>query len=76
MNLQLIHDARGNDAGVFIPMDDWALIKINYPDIDHLNEDIPDWQKRLIDNRLECIAQNPERIRPGKELIEELDCDI
>jgi hypothetical protein len=76
MNLQVIHDARGNDAGVFIPMDDWMFIKINYPDIDHLNTDIPDWKKQLIDKRLECIAQNPERIRSGEELFEELDCDI
>ena len=39
MNLQLILDARGNDAGVFIPMDDWTLIKINYPGIDCFTEE-------------------------------------
>jgi hypothetical protein len=76
MNLQLIHDAQGNDTGVFIPMDDWMLIKIYYPDIDRFNADIPEWQKQLIDKRMECIAQNPERVRPIEELFNELDSEI
>ena len=38
MNLQVIHDARGNDAGIFIPMDDWMFIKVNYPDIESFTE--------------------------------------
>jgi len=38
MNLQVIHDVQGNDVGVFIPMDDWMLIKINYPDIDSFSD--------------------------------------
>ena len=76
MKLQAIHDVKGNDVGVFIPKDDWMLIKVNYPDIDSLHVDIPDWQKELIDKRLECIMQTPERIRPIEELFDELDSEI
>ena len=36
MNLQAIHDVEGNEVGIFIPKDDWMLIKVNYPDIDRL----------------------------------------
>ncbi len=35
--------------------------------------DLSDWQKQLIDKRLECIAQNPDRLRPIEELFDELD---
>ena len=73
MNLQAIRDVQGNEVGVFIPKDDWMLIKVNYPDIDSLNLDVPDWQKEIIDNRLECITQNPDRIRHIDELFYELD---
>ena len=38
MNIQIIHDVEGNDIGVFIPMDDWILLKVNYPDIDTFSE--------------------------------------
>ena len=73
MNLQTILDVQGNEVGIFIPKDDWILIKINYPDIDSLKLDVPDWQKEIIDSRLECIAQNPDRIRQIDELFYELD---
>ena len=36
--MQIVHDVEGNDVGVFIPMGDWALLKVNYPDIDRFAE--------------------------------------
>jgi hydrogenase maturation protease len=41
--------------------------------IDDLDGDLPDWQKQLIDQRLQAIAANPGRLRPIGELLEELD---
>ena len=38
MNLQVIHDVKGNDVGVFIPMDDWNQIKVNYPEMNFFSE--------------------------------------
>lgn len=37
---------------------------------------LPSWQKKLIDERLKAIEENPERIRPIEELFEELDNDL
>lgn len=34
--------------------------------------DLPDWQKEVLDNRLESARTNPKRIRPGDELLKEL----
>jgi hypothetical protein len=76
MRLQVIQDSNGKNAGVFIPIEDWALIKTNYPDIDNLDADIPEWQKQLLDNRLEAIAKNPNSIKPIDGLFEELDSDL
>lgn len=72
MKLQVLHDNFGNQTGVYVPMEDWALIKSNYPDIESLDKELPQWQKDLIDSRLEAIATNPERLKPIEGLLEEL----
>jgi len=72
MRLQVIQDGDGKNTGVFIPMEDWTLIKDQYPDIENTALDLEHWEKDLIDARLNAIAENPERLKPGKNLIEEL----
>ena len=76
MNLQVIQDVHGKNTGVFIPLEDWALIKTNYPDVDSLEKDIPEWQKKLLDKRLDAIAKNPNSIKSIGGLFSELDIDI
>ncbi len=72
MKLQVLLDNFGNQTGVYVPMEDWNLIKNNYPDIENLERDLPQWEKDLIDSRLEAIAKNPERLIPIESLFEEL----
>lgn len=72
MKVQIIQDNNGKDTGVFIPIDDWLIIKRTYPNIEEVNDDVPLWEKELIDNRLEVIASNPEKLRPGADLLDEL----
>ena len=76
MRLQVIQDSQGKNTGVFIPIEDWALIKANYPDVDNLDTEIPEWQKQLLDKRLEAIAKNPGSVKPIDELFDELDSNI
>ncbi|MBE9464048.1 addiction module protein [Dyadobacter subterraneus] len=76
MKLQVIQDGSGKSAGVFIPIEDWTLIKANYPDIETLESQIPDWQKELLDLRINAISKNPEKLRPIEELFDELDREI
>ena len=73
MNLQVIQDGSGNNTGVFIPIEDWDLIKSTYPDINNLTSELPPWQKDLIDLRLEAIAANPTRLKPIEELFDQLN---
>lgn len=76
MKLQVLQDNLGNEMGIYLPMEDWTLIKNNYPDIETVGQDLPQWEKDLIDKRLNDIQSNPERLRPINELFEELNRKI
>ena len=76
MKLQVLQDNLGNEMGVYLPMEDWTLIKNNYPDIETVGQDLPQWERDLIDKRLNGIQANPKRLRPINELFEELNRKI
>jgi hypothetical protein len=76
MNTQIIKDGNGENAGVFIPMEDWNLIESTYPDINNLSTELPEWQKEIIDVRLAAIAKNPERLKPIEKLFEIMNKDL
>jgi hypothetical protein len=73
MNLQILLDENGNNSGVYIPMQEWKLIKQQYPDIEKISSDIPNWQKDLLTTRLEEISKNPERVKPIQGLFDALN---
>lgn len=73
MKLQVLHDSDGNNLGVYIPLQEWTLIKQQYPDIEEISSEIPDWQKEILTSRLEAIAKNPERIKPIQGLFDALN---
>ncbi len=69
MRLQVIQDGKGNKTGIFIPIEDWSLIKNIYPDIEYVNNELEQWEKDLIDSRLDAISKNPEKLKTGNNLI-------
>jgi hypothetical protein len=73
MNLQELQDSNGNNSGVYIPANEWTLIKQQYPDIEEISSDIPEWQKEILTARLEAIAKNPERVKPIQGLFDALN---
>jgi Putative addiction module component len=76
MRLQVLQDNFGNQTGIYVPMEDWTLIKNNYPDIESIDQDLPQWEKDIIDRRLKAIQSSPNRLRPINELFEELNRKI
>jgi hypothetical protein len=72
MKLSVLTDNAGKQTSVVIPMEDWMLIKRDYPDIEDITTEMPQWEKDLIDQRLDAIAQNPQRIQSGDALLDEL----
>lgn len=73
MQLSYVSDATGNTVAVQIPIEEWNTLKQRFPDVENLQSDTPQWQKDLVEKRLENIAANPGRLRPIEELFEELD---
>jgi hypothetical protein len=76
MTPQIIQDSDGKNAGVFITMEEWNLIQSTYPDINNLNKELPQWQKDIIDTRLDAIAKDPQRLKPIENLFEILHKDL
>jgi hypothetical protein len=74
MSLQIIKGGNGKPKGVFIPINDWENIKKNYPNIEKVNNDIPQWQKDILDLRLEDL-NNPDKFEPIEELFKVLDAE-
>jgi hypothetical protein len=73
MSVNYVSDNKGSTIAVQIPIEDWKRIKNKYPDVDDLEYSLPEWQRQLIDQRLAAIAENPQRLRPIDELLDELD---
>lgn len=51
MNLQYIHDNKGNATAVIIPIEEWQSLKEKYEGLQEEesgNFDIPDWHKKNI----------------------------
>ncbi|MFY8185061.1 MAG: hypothetical protein ACOVLD_03235 [Bacteroidia bacterium] len=62
MNLQFIHDNRGNTTGVFIPIEEWQTLKTKYADLQKEEAEnvveLASWQKQIIDERLSDYYKN------------------
>jgi hypothetical protein len=69
MPLHYVFDNAGNTVAIQIPIDEWNRITEKYEGI----EELPQWQKNIIDNRLQMIADNPGALKPVNELFTELD---
>ncbi len=75
MHPQIIQNSKGEETGVFIPIDEWNMIKKNYPGIEELDDEIPNWHKELLTQRLDTIKSNPDSLLPIDSLLDELDKD-
>jgi hypothetical protein len=73
MRIQYLSNEKGQVTAVQLPIDEWELIKMKFPEVEHLDSELPDWLKSLIDLRLSYIQENPQRIKPIADLLEELD---
>lgn len=80
MNLQFIHDTKGNTTGVFIPIEEWQMLKEKYADlqIDEIenNSELSSWQKEIIDVRLNDYYQNPNDVGDFNKLLDDIEKGI
>ncbi len=74
MKTQIIKDYQGLATGVFIPIEDWENIKKHYPNIESINQELPQWQKDILDIRLADL-KNPDNLEPIDALFKVLDSE-
>ena len=67
---QVLKDQQGIPMGVFIPMQTWESLMLQYPEIEVFDNDIPQWEKDFIDKRLNMAQRHPERLQPIERLFE------
>ncbi|SHG09250.1 hypothetical protein SAMN05444372_102226 [Flavobacterium micromati] len=75
MNVQYISDNLGNKTAVVVAIEDWESIKKSYPSIENVNEELPEWQKDILDARLSDL-NNPEKFKSIEYLFDVLDEEI
>lgn len=77
MNLQFIHDTKGNTIGVFIPIEEWQALKLKYTDLQKEeveNEvELASWQKQILDDRLSDYYKNPSDVLDFDETIDGIE---
>jgi len=64
---QYTFDNTGNPVGVFLSIDDWNTIA------EDLRLDLPDWQKKALDIRLETYKNNPSEMLDWDEVAAQFD---
>lgn len=72
MRLQYIQDFNGATTAVIVPIEEWNKITEKYKDI----EELPEWQKNIINERLELYKKHPERAISIEEFFEQMDKDM
>ena len=77
MNLQIIHDNKGNPTGVFIPIKDWTQLKKRYRDLAAYEVEEPGKEQLISELKeaileLKAIEQGTKQARPLADLLNEL----
>jgi hypothetical protein len=71
MPLQYIQDFNGATTAVIVPIEEWNKITEKFIGM----EELPQWQKNIMDQRLELYKKFPERIMPINQFLAEIEHD-
>ena len=71
MSIQYLQDNKGTTTAVLILIDEWKRITEKYNDL----EEIPQWQKKLIDDRLKHLKKNPQSVTSLEDFLTDLDTE-
>ena len=76
MSVNYVSDDKGETIAVQIPINDWEKIKKKFPGVEIIDNDLPQWQKSMIDKRLKQIENDPGSIMDIEGFFLELDKEI
>jgi hypothetical protein len=69
MSLQYLQDNNCNTTAVVVPIEEWNRFTEKYKDL----EELPQWQKNIINQRLDSIKNHPDDLMPLDNFMKELD---
>jgi|GEM_PF-872410 len=73
MKIKYIKDQKGTTTDVVLSLKDWENLKNSFPNIKEITEeDIPNWHKEILDQRLYSIQKYPENIVKWDTVQEEI----
>ncbi len=64
-----MQDDHGNTTAVVVPIKEWKKFTEKYSDL----EDFPEWQKKIIDDRLAFVKNHPDKLELLEDFMKELD---
>ena len=77
MKLQYISDSQGITTGVYIPITEWNALKSKYAEIEQEETDnIPQWHKDVVLERLARFKTNPEQAQDFDTALDEIEKDL
>lgn len=72
MNLQFISDSKGETTGVFIPINEWNVLKNKYKGIEQEELEIPSWHMDIVMERLADYKNNPDQVLDFEKTMDEI----
>jgi ribosomal protein L29 len=72
--VQFIQDHKGNTTGVFIPIEEWQILKLKYTELhnEEVATELPDWKKNLLEERLEDYTKNKNQVEDFDQLLKDI----
>jgi len=76
--VQFIHDNKGNTTGVFIPIEEWQILKLKYIELQNEEtfSELSDWQKNTLEERLEDYDKNQDQVEDFDQLLKDIAKNI
>jgi hypothetical protein len=77
MHFQYISDQNGVTAGVYIPIEEWNLLKKRYVEIEHEEiSDIPQWHNDIVSERLSNYQSGKDPKVDFDKAIDDIEKDL
>ncbi|HSY61289.1 MAG TPA: hypothetical protein VK796_05400 [Cytophaga sp.] len=76
--VQFIHDNKGNTTGVFIPIEEWQILKLKYTDLgkEESSAELTDWQKNILEDRLEDYTKHSAQVQDFDIILKDIAKNI
>ncbi|MEO6723513.1 MAG: addiction module protein [Ferruginibacter sp.] len=71
MEIQYLHNEKGETTAVLVPIEEWKDLTERRTQ----REELPQWQKDMIDEQLAFIKNHPDQLISMEEAQKELDRD-